>query len=89
MFFFFLVLLFFPKLNPFILASANFAFDTAIEFTQLSKAPFLTKIRENFIGRTIIGEGFEDKDIFYYLLGNLLALGIYFLLFKITKNTRK
>ncbi len=77
MFWFFLVLFFWPQISPLKLASAVFLFSTAIEFTQLLSNPMLTKIRSTFIGRTLIGTGFAPLDILYYLIGCALALGLH------------
>ena len=74
MFFFFLLILIWPKWHPLISAGIAFCFSTAIEFTQLISTPFLESIRSYFLGRTLIGTGFSPVDILYYFLGSILGL---------------
>lgn len=79
-FWYFLFLTFFPRFNPYLLAGLNLAFDCLCECTQLLHTPHLESIRSTFIGRTIIGNGFDSHDFYYYIIGNILALVLYRLL---------
>ncbi len=72
-FWFLLLLLFFPKISFAAAALAVFAFSSAIEITQLFHPVWLEALRQNFILRTILGSGFEWIDFFYYAVGSLLA----------------
>ncbi|NIA29087.1 MAG: DUF2809 domain-containing protein [Actinobacteria bacterium] len=81
MFWFFLILFFYPQFPPVKLASTVFVFSTAIEFTQLLSSPLLTQIRSTFIGRTLIGTGFVPVDIFYYFIGCIFAICLHRILY--------
>ena len=84
-FWYFLFLTFFPRFNPYLLAALNLAFDSICEFSQLLQTPLLESIRSTFIGRTLIGTGFDSHDFYYYLIGNILAVILYrFLLLSIS-----
>ena len=76
-FWYFLFLTFFPRFNPYILAGLNLAFDCLGECTQLLHTPLLESIRSTFIGRTVIGNGFDSNDFYYYLIGNIFAVMVY------------
>jgi hypothetical protein len=71
------IFLFFPSLKALWIALIVFIATSALEFTQLWKAPFLEQIRENFIGRTLIGTSFTWTDFPYYAIGCVVG---YFLL---------
>lgn len=73
-FFLFLFKLFFIQCRSIFLAFYAFLFSTIIEFSQLFNSPLLGKIRSTFIGRTLIGNGFNPADIFYYLVGATLGV---------------
>ncbi|MEA3476200.1 MAG: DUF2809 domain-containing protein [Candidatus Cloacimonadota bacterium] len=75
----------FSRLSPFRIAIVVFIVTSALEFTQLCKAPFLETIRTNFIGRTLIGTSFTWTDFPYYLIGCILA---YFLMNSILKKAK-
>jgi hypothetical protein len=75
------IFLFFPSLKAVWIAAIVFVATSALEFTQLWHAPFLEQIRENFIGRTLIGTSFTWPDFPYYAIG--CAVG-YFLLNRIS-----
>ncbi len=77
-FWYFLFLFFFPNFNPYLLAVLNLTVDCLGEFSQQISTPLLIAIRKNFIGRTIIGSGFDSNDFIYYIIGNILAIIIYF-----------
>lgn len=76
-FWYFLFLTFFPRFNPYVLAGLNLAFDCLGECTQLFHPPILESVRSTFIGRTLIGTGFDSHDFYYYLIGNLFAVILY------------
>lgn len=44
-----------------------------LEFTQLWHSAFLAPVRENFLGRTLIGNSFSWSDFPYYLIGVILG----------------
>ena len=75
----------FPKAKPLLIAIAVFFITCTLEFLQLWHPPFLEFLRENFIGRTILGNSFNWKDFPYYLIG---GLGGYLILILIKKITR-
>ncbi len=72
-FWFLLLLLFFPKIRPQTAAWLVFVFSSLIEITQLFHPLWLEAWRRNFILRTIVGSGFEWVDFFYYAVGAGLA----------------
>lgn len=76
-FFFFLFLTIYPRFNPCKLAAVNFILDVLIELSQLYSTPLLNSIRAFFIGRTILGNGFDYLDFFYYIIGNMFAICLY------------
>jgi len=78
MFWFFVLIFIRPRMSAMKAAIIIFIFCTAIELSQLLSFPLLEKIRETFIGRTIIGVHFVLVDIIYYAVG--CALGLYNLL---------
>ncbi len=75
----------FFRLSPFKIVIIVFIVTSALEFTQLCKAPFLEIVRKNFIGRTLIGSSFTWTDFSYYLIGCVIA---YFLINSILKKAR-
>jgi len=72
----------FSRFSPLKIAITVFIVTSALEFTQLCKAPFLETVRKNFIGRMLIGNSFTWTDFLYYLVGCILA---YFLINSILK----
>lgn len=72
-FWFFLLIAVFPKMSCAAAAFSVFLFSSAIEGTQLFKWPVLVLLRQSFIGRTIVGSGFEWVDFLYYAIGSLTA----------------
>jgi hypothetical protein len=79
---------FFPKNKPIVVAVSVFMITCLLEILQLWHPVFLEFIRDNFIGRTILGNSFNWLDFPYYLIGS--AMG-YFLLKMISKldNNRR
>ncbi|HPC36260.1 MAG TPA: DUF2809 domain-containing protein [Candidatus Marinimicrobia bacterium] len=72
-----LISLFFPRLQYFRVAIIVFSATGIIEFLQLWHLPILEKIRETFLGRTLIGNYFIWSDFIYYAIGCLAG---YFIL---------
>ena len=89
MFWFVLGMLLFPRTHPLVMSLLVFLFSTAIEFTQLLHSPFLAFLRRSFIGRTLVGTSFVWADIFYYLIGCLLAILLYRGLVKISRDQKE
>ena len=52
-----------------LIAALVFAVTAFLEFTQLWHPAFLIPVRENFLGRTLIGNSFTWSDFPYYLAG--------------------
>ena len=81
MFWYFLIMLFFPRARPALVCLFVFFFSTAVELTQLSDAAMLVWMRQFFLGRTLVGSSFSVMDILYYYIGSQLAvlahLGLY------------
>lgn len=63
----------FSRFSPLKIAITVFIVTSALEFTQLCKAPFLETVRKNFIGRMLIGNSFTWTDFLYYLVGCILG----------------
>lgn len=60
------------------LAAAALAFSFAVEFSQLSHAPWLEAARRTLPGRLVLGQGFLWSDLACYTVGVLLGLGVDF-----------
>lgn len=65
------------KINPINIALWVFVLTCLLEFLQLWHPAFLEVLRNNFMGRTILGNSFNWMDFPYYFAGSLLG---YFLL---------
>lgn len=63
-----------PKLPGSRLALAALAFSFAVEFSQLSHAPWLVAARRTLPGRLVLGQGFLWSDLACYAVGVLLGL---------------
>lgn len=48
----------------------------AIEFLKLLPSPELAALRASSLGRLVFGVGFHWENLFYYVAGALLALGV-------------
>jgi hypothetical protein len=59
--------------SPFRIAAIVFAATSILELTQLWRPAFLIPVRENFIGRTLIGNQFAGSDFPYYAVGSFLG----------------
>ena len=68
-FWIFLVAVIKPDLPPEKVSVMVFLGTALLEFGQLWHPEFLEMIRGNFLGRTILGNGFDLWDFLYYLLG--------------------
>lgn len=77
MFWFFVLVFIEPRISALKAAIIIFIFSTVIECSQLLSFPLLEKIRDSFIGRTLIGVHFVPVDILFYAIGCLIALGLY------------
>jgi hypothetical protein len=74
-FFWFLVVIFIhPALPPLKTAAWICGITCCLEFTQLIRTPALEQFRQTFLGRTLIGNGFDWYDLGYYFIGGLVAL---------------
>ena len=65
-----LILLFLPKVKPWIIALCVLVVTCILEFMQLWHPPFLEILRSNFMGRTLLGTTFTWTDFPYYFLGS-------------------
>ncbi|MCD4746448.1 MAG: DUF2809 domain-containing protein [Bacteroidales bacterium] len=74
----------FPKSKTWLIALLVLIITCILEFLQLWHPLFLEYLRNNFIGRTILGVSFNWFDIPYYLLGSGIG---WFWLKKIEKST--
>ncbi len=61
--------LFLSNTKPWKIVTAVFAGTCFLEFLQLWHPPFLEFLRNNFMGRTILGTTFTWSDFPYYLVG--------------------
>ena len=65
-----LILLFLPRVKPWIIALCVSVVTCILEFMQLWHPPFLEILRSNFMGRTLLGTTFTWTDFPYYFLGS-------------------
>lgn len=72
-----LVALIFTKAKAIKVAMWVFVITCSLEFLQLWHPAFLEVLRNNFIGRTILGNSFNWMDFPYYFVGSLTG---YFIL---------
>jgi len=63
----------FPKTRILLLAMIVFLTTCFLEFMQLWHPSFLEYLRNNFIGRTILGNAFNWMDFPYYIVGSFLG----------------
>jgi len=68
-----LIFLFFSKSKPRLIATLVFIITCSLEFLQLWHPHFLEIIRNNFIGRTILGNSFTWSDFPYYFIGSWIG----------------
>lgn len=62
-----------PDTNPLKIAIWVVVATCLLEFLQLYHWPILEIIRNNFIGRTILGNSFNWKDFPYYIFGSVIG----------------
>jgi hypothetical protein len=77
----------FPKTKPFKIALWVLLVTCSLEFLQLWHPPFLEYLRENFIGRTILGNSFNRNDFPYYFAGSLMGYYVLILIKRITEGS--
>jgi len=65
-----LILLFLPRVKPWIIALSVLVVTCILEFMQLWHPPLLELLRSNFIGRTLLGTTFTWTDFPYYFFGS-------------------
>lgn len=70
MFWCLLTFLFFQNAKPLVIPASVFFVTCGLEFNQLWHPEFLEVIRNNFIGRTILGTSFNWSDFIYYFIGS-------------------
>ncbi|RPI00024.1 MAG: DUF2809 domain-containing protein [Calditrichaeota bacterium] len=73
MFWFFCLLLIFPRFSPSAAAILVFLFSSLVEFTQLFSTSLTQFMRSSFLGRVLVGSSFSLIDIFYYAVGAFAA----------------
>jgi len=76
----------FTKIKPYKIALWVFFITCLLEILQLWHPSFLELVRNNFIGRTILGNSFNLMDFPYYFTGSILG---YFILSGITRLSDK
>ena len=80
------VYFFFQKAKPIIVAMTVFMITCLLEFLQLWHPAFLEVIRDNFIGRTILGNSFNWFDFPYYFVGSTMGWWFLHLILKTRTN---
>jgi len=85
---FWILLIFLIKKNlkPFFIALFVFVFTAIIEFSQLLHFSWLESLRNNFLGKTLLGTNFVKTDFIYYLLGCIIG---YYILKYLKKSDDK
>ncbi|HDQ44274.1 MAG TPA: DUF2809 domain-containing protein [bacterium] len=63
-----------PQASPLRIGAIVFFLTSLLEFSQLWHPAFLIPVRENFLGRTLIGHAFAWSDFPHYLAGALLGV---------------
>jgi hypothetical protein len=64
---------FFPRLGAGRIAIFVFVVTCGLEFLQLWHPRFLELLRSNFIGRALLGNGFDLWDFVYYIIGSTIG----------------
>lgn len=72
----FLVLGLFPRLQPGPVSAAVFGATCGLEFLQLWHPPLLTQLRSTFLGHALLGSTFAWSDFAYYAAGCVAAHGL-------------
>ena len=81
-----LIFLIFPKFSEITIAFFVYFSTCFLEFLQLWHPPFLEIIRQNYLGRIIIGNRFNLNDFPYYVLGSFFG---WFWMMRIRKSSEK
>ena len=76
----------FTKTKPIKIAFWVFVITCMLEFLQLWHPSFLEFFRNNFVGRTILGNSFNWMDFPYYFAGSLVGYLILISIRKINQN---
>ncbi|MBN1997907.1 DUF2809 domain-containing protein [candidate division KSB1 bacterium] len=82
------VFLIFPNVATWKICLLVFLATGGVEFLQLWHPDFLEAIRNNFLGRTLLGTTFVWRDFFYYFIGFLISFMLLELLLKIESLKR-
>ena len=78
----------FPQVRPVKIALWVFVSTCFLEFLQLWHPPFLEIIRNNYFGRTILGNSFRWSDFPYYIIGSSLGYATLIILKSITNKSK-
>ena len=65
-----------PRARLWRVALSVFLVTCGLEALQLYHSPFLEGVRSTFLGRALIGHGFDPWDFFYYAVGSLIGWGV-------------
>jgi len=68
--------MFVPKPSTIKITTIVFSLTCIIEFIQLWHTPFLTILRDSFIGKTILGTTFSWLDFIHYMIGYILSIAL-------------
>lgn len=74
--------------KPIKIAFWVFVATCVLEFLQLWHPPFLEILRDNFIGRTILGSSFSWNDFTYYIIGSALGYAVLEIIRSITTKPK-
>jgi len=66
----------FHKVRAWRIALSVFLVTCGLETLQLYHPPLLESIRSTFIGRALIGHGFDPWDFLYYVIGSAIGWGV-------------
>lgn len=78
----------FVKAKPINIAVWVFIFTCLLEFLQLWHPAFLETLRNNFLGRTILGNSFNWMDFPYYFAGSFIGYIILVGIQRLSKNVK-
>ncbi len=70
---YFLVRIFLPFKNAFLIALLSLLICYAIEFLQLYQGEWMVELRKTLFGRYVLGQGFLWEDIIAYTFGIFVA----------------
>jgi hypothetical protein len=63
----------FPGSKLWLIAGSVFVVTCGLEVLQLWRPPFLQAIRSNFLGKALLGNGFDPSDFAYYVIGSVIG----------------